>query len=66
MVFAGSSSWLVGAKGAEQASVWTVSTICPTGPAGAAFVCGCEVGVVEQKVACSSSPPTVVIVRTFN
>jgi hypothetical protein len=38
MVFSGPSSRLAGAKGPEQASVWTVSSVCPTGPAGATFV----------------------------
>jgi hypothetical protein len=67
MVFPGSSSWLVGAKGAEQTSLWTESLVCPVGPAGAAFVradacgsslrpCGREVDVVERRMACSPSP----------
>jgi hypothetical protein len=38
MVFAGPSSCLVGAKGAEQASIWTVSLVCPAGPTDAVFV----------------------------
>jgi hypothetical protein len=38
MVFARPSSWLAGAKGVEQDSVWTVSSVCLAGPAGAVFV----------------------------
>jgi hypothetical protein len=38
MVFAGPSSWLAGAKGAEKASIWTVSSVCLAGPAGAVLV----------------------------
>jgi hypothetical protein len=38
MVLAGPSSCLAGAKGAGQASVWTVSLVCPVGPADAVFV----------------------------
>jgi hypothetical protein len=57
MVFAGSSSWLVGAKRGAQASVWTVSAACPVGPARAAFIlCSSEVDVVEQRVVCLPSP----------
>jgi hypothetical protein len=38
MVFAGPSSCLAGAKGVGQASVWTVSLVCPAGPADAVFI----------------------------
>jgi hypothetical protein len=38
MAFTGPSSCLAGAKGAEQASVWTTSLVCPAGPADAVFV----------------------------
>jgi hypothetical protein len=38
MAFVGPSSCLAGAKGAEQASVWTTSLVCPAGPVDAVFV----------------------------
>ena len=38
MAFTGPSSCLARAKGAEQASVWTTSLVCPAGPADAVFV----------------------------
>jgi hypothetical protein len=38
MAFAGPSSCLAGAKGAEHASVWTLFLVCPVGPADAVFV----------------------------
>ena len=38
MAFAGPSSCLAGAKGAEQASVWTTSLVCPVGPTDAVFL----------------------------
>jgi hypothetical protein len=52
MVFAGSSSWIVGAKRGARAFAWTVSAACPVGPAGAAFVLwNSKVDVVERRVA---------------
>jgi hypothetical protein len=57
MVFAGSSSWLVGAKTGARAFAWTVSAACPAGPVGATFVLwNAEVDVVERRVACLPSP----------
>jgi hypothetical protein len=38
MAFAGPSTCLAGAKGAEQASVWTTSLVCSADPADAVFV----------------------------
>jgi hypothetical protein len=38
MAFAGPSSCLARAKGAEQASVWTTSLVCPTGLVDVVFV----------------------------
>jgi hypothetical protein len=44
-------------EGAERASVWTVSSVCPVEPVGAASVhAEREVDVVERSVACSPSP----------
>jgi hypothetical protein len=38
MAFVGPSSCLAGAKGAEHASIWTTSLVCPTGPTDVVFV----------------------------
>jgi hypothetical protein len=38
MVFAGPSSCLAGAKGAEQASAWAAPLVCLAGPTDAVFV----------------------------
>jgi hypothetical protein len=41
---AGPSSCLVGAKGVEQASVWSAPLVCPAGLADAVFVCATRGG----------------------
>jgi hypothetical protein len=57
MAFAGPSSCLAGAKGAEQASVWTTSLVCPAGPADVVFVRATRgVHVSERRVACPPLP----------